>query len=82
MRGGIRQISGRCVRCRAIATGPKCQFMANVAYVLVTASKLPPRVHPLLRPADLLGVEGAGRGDTKGEAGTVVDAQRDPTIGV
>lgn len=35
----MRQISGGCVRCRVIATGPKYRFTADGAYVLVTAPK-------------------------------------------
>ncbi len=42
MRGGMRQISRGCVRCRFIATGPKYRFTADGADVLVRAPKCLP----------------------------------------
>lgn len=61
MRGGMRQISGGCVRCRFIATGPKCVLVFN----------------SVRRPARPIcqAWKGAGEGGTEDETGAPVDAE-------
>jgi hypothetical protein len=72
IRGGMRQISGGCVRCQVIATGQCAR----------DGAEMPPGVHPIRRPGDLRAL-GAHRGrGARGQTGIRVDAGSRTAVGV